>query len=234
MGPIGGGYTFPGPPNIPLGIPPPNCGPPGPPPPGPPPPGPPNAGPELLGRPNCDGEPKGPPGPGPGPLYGGPAEFGGGGKPAPLTFCGGPGPGVEEPEGAGDAVYCGVLEPGGGPPGKPPGPLLPPAPPAGDPWPTEGKTGPAAPKLLGALPFGVKEPGPPADWGPGPTTTSPGPPPPLFGGPALPGPPLPFQLPGPPPVASSFRALGRLSGAPGARRLSPGGRERERDGEGES
>lgn len=42
-------------------------------------------------------------------------EFGGG-KPAPLTFCGGAGPGVDEPDGAGDAVYCGVFDPGGGPP----------------------------------------------------------------------------------------------------------------------
>lgn len=42
-------------------------------------------------------------------------EFGGG-NPAPLTFCGGAGPGVEDPEGAGDAVYCGVFDPGGGPP----------------------------------------------------------------------------------------------------------------------
>lgn len=34
-----------------------------------------------------------------------PAEFGGGGKPAPVG-CDGAGPGVDEPEGAGDAVYC--------------------------------------------------------------------------------------------------------------------------------
>ncbi|KAJ8961861.1 hypothetical protein NQ318_021479 [Aromia moschata] len=51
--------------------------------------------------------------PGPGPLYGGPALLGGGGG---KLFCGGPGPGVDEPDGAGDAVYCGVVEPGGGPP----------------------------------------------------------------------------------------------------------------------
>lgn len=198
-------------------------------PPAPPPP-PPNAGPELFGRPNCEGEPKGPPGPGPGPLYGGPAELalGGGGKPAPLTFCGGPGPGVDEPEGAGDAVYCGVLEPGGGP-WNPLGPPGPPPPPAGDPCPTEGKTGPPPPNEFGA-PFGVKLPGPPADCGPGPTT-SPGPP---VGGPP-PGPPAPFQPAGPP-DASSFSALGRLRGAPGAtpRRLNPAGGNggaRQRTGE---
>lgn len=37
------------------------------------------------------------------PLYGGPELFGGGGKP-PALGCG-PGPGVEEPLGAGEAVY---------------------------------------------------------------------------------------------------------------------------------
>lgn len=96
-----------------------NCGPPNPPgPPGDGKCGPPNEGPELPGRPNggplADGEPNGPDA-GPGPLYGTPPEFGGGGKPAPLTFGGGPGPGVDEPDGAGDAVYCGVFDPGGGP-----------------------------------------------------------------------------------------------------------------------
>lgn len=48
-------------------------------------------------------------------MYAGPAEFGGGGNPALLTFWGGPGPGVDEPDGAGDALYCGVFDPGGGP-----------------------------------------------------------------------------------------------------------------------
>lgn len=66
----------------------PNCGPPK--------CGVPNDGPELLGRPNggaftFDGEPKGP-------LAFGP--FGGAGKPP----CGGAGPGVDDPEGAGDAA----------------------------------------------------------------------------------------------------------------------------------
>lgn len=41
-------------------------------------------------------------------------EFGGG-NPAPLTFCGGAGPGVDDPDGAGE-VYCGVFDPGGGGP----------------------------------------------------------------------------------------------------------------------
>lgn len=37
-----------------------------------------------------------------------------GGAPGKLDPCGvGPGPGVEDPEGAGEAVYWGVLEPGG-------------------------------------------------------------------------------------------------------------------------
>lgn len=83
-----------------------------------------NGGPEELGRPpNCgpllDGEPYGL-----GPLkVGGPAEFEVGGK-----GCG-PGPGVEEPDGAGEAVYCGVDEPVGGPEYGPP---------AGEPAPTGG------------------------------------------------------------------------------------------------
>lgn len=194
-GPIGGPW-----PNGDPGMPP-NCGPKpggfGPPPGkwggGPPPPL--NAGPELLGRPNWDGDPKAPP-PGPPPWMwpGGPAEFGGCGNPAPLTFWGGPGPGVDDPEGAGEAVYCGVLLPGGGPPwtnggirvrsltlrwkagwpceftcenmtgGPPPPPPPPPALPAGDAWPTGGKTGPPA-KELG--PVGVKPPEllPPAEPG---------------------------------------------------------------------
>lgn len=52
------------------------------------------------------------------------------------SFCGGPGPGVDEPEGAGEAVYWGVPEPGGGPEygGAPAGE---PAPPGG-PWKGEG------------------------------------------------------------------------------------------------
>lgn len=65
----------------------------------------PNAGPELPGRPNggADGEPKGPLVFGP--LYCGvDPEFGGIGKPALLTFCGGAGPGVDDPDGAGDAA----------------------------------------------------------------------------------------------------------------------------------
>ncbi|KYM87372.1 hypothetical protein ALC53_03559, partial [Atta colombica] len=62
-----------------------------------------NGGPEEPGRPtNCGGAPEGDPnGLGPGPLYGGPELFGGGGKPVELG--GGPGPGVEEPLGAGEA-----------------------------------------------------------------------------------------------------------------------------------
>lgn len=75
------------------------------------PPGP-GPGPPTKGGPEEPGLPKGGPpaegepnGPGPGPLYGGPALFGGGGNPALPTDCGGPGPGVDEPEGAGDAVY---------------------------------------------------------------------------------------------------------------------------------
>lgn len=81
-----------------------------------------------------DGDPKdicGPPAFGP-PWNGGPALLFGGGKPAFPTFC--CGPGVEEPkmysisidwkkkkclcwslpDGAGEAVYCGVFEPGAG------------------------------------------------------------------------------------------------------------------------
>lgn len=42
-------------------------------------------------------------------MYCGVDEFGG----APGKLAGGAGPGVEDPDGAGDAVYCGVLEPGG-------------------------------------------------------------------------------------------------------------------------
>lgn len=86
---------------------------------------PPNGGPDEFGRPtNCgpllEGEPNGL-----GPLnVVGPAEFDVGGKPG----CG-PGPGVEDPDGAGDAVYCGVDEPVGGPEYGPP---------AGEPAPTGG------------------------------------------------------------------------------------------------
>lgn len=81
----------------------------------PPGPGPPtNGGPDEPGLPKggppADGDPKGP---GPGPLYWGPALFGGGGKTGFPTDCGGPG--VDEPDGAGEAVYWGVVEPGGGP-----------------------------------------------------------------------------------------------------------------------
>lgn len=98
-----------------------------------------NGGPEDPGRPiNCDapeGEPKGP---WPGPLKGGPPELGGGpGK--PELGCGGPG--VDEPDGAGEAVYWGVAEPGGGPPyGVPPAGE--PAPPGG-PWNGDGPWKPA-------------------------------------------------------------------------------------------
>lgn len=116
-GPIGPAIGCPGPNGLPGGIPycgPPNgwpcegkCGLPA--------PGGTNGGPEEPGRPtNCGGAPDGDPnGLGPGPLYGGPEFVGGGGKPVELG--GGPGPGVEEPLGAGEAVYCGVAEPGGGP-----------------------------------------------------------------------------------------------------------------------
>lgn len=66
----------------------------------------PNAG-ELPGRPNgCGAPPEGEPnGPLVGPLY---CVL----PIAPLTFDDGAGPGVDEFEGAGDAVYCGVFEPG--------------------------------------------------------------------------------------------------------------------------
>lgn len=82
-----------------------------------------NGGPDELGRPNCgpllDGDPYGL-----GPLkVVGPAEFEVGGKDC------GPGPGVDEPDGAGEAVYCGVDEPVGGPEYGPP---------AGEPAPTGG------------------------------------------------------------------------------------------------
>lgn len=132
-----------------------NCGPPKPPGPlgdgkcGPPNP----AGPELFGLLNGgppDGDPNGPPAFGPGPLYGGPLD-GGGGKPAPLTFAGGPGPGVDDPDGAGDAVYCGVLEPGGGPWYWTGCPLL-----AGLPCPAFGNTATGPPNELG--PDGVNPP----------------------------------------------------------------------------
>lgn len=105
----------------------------------PPGPGPPtNGGPDEPGRPKggppADGDPNGP---GPGPLYGGPALFDGGGNPA---FCWGPG--VEEPDGAGDAVYWGVVEPGGGPLWYGGAPAGEPAP-AGGPWNGEGPWKPA-------------------------------------------------------------------------------------------
>lgn len=58
---------------------------------------------------NIPGEPNGPAWFGP--LYCGVAEFGG--APGKFAPCGGAGPGVEDPDGAGDAVYCGVFEPGG-------------------------------------------------------------------------------------------------------------------------
>lgn len=70
------------------------------------------------------GEPNGPPWFGP--LYWGVVEFGG--PPGKFGPCGGAGPGVEDPEGAGDAVYCGVLDPGG------------PVKVAGLPWPPSGNT----------------------------------------------------------------------------------------------
>lgn len=67
-----------------------------------------NGGPDELGRPiNCggllDGEPNGL-----GPLK---FELDVGGK----AFGWGPGPGVEEPDGAGEAVYWGVEDPAGAP-----------------------------------------------------------------------------------------------------------------------
>lgn len=72
--------------------------------------GPTNGGPEEFGRFTNwppEGEPKGP-----GPLKGGPVELEGGGKPWGGL---GPGPGVDEPEGAGEAVYWGVVDPAVGP-----------------------------------------------------------------------------------------------------------------------
>lgn len=60
-----------------------------------------------------------------GPLYCGVDELGG--APGKLDPWGGAGPGVDDPEGAGEAVYCGVFDPGG------------PASVAGLPWPS-GKT----------------------------------------------------------------------------------------------
>lgn len=51
-----------------------------------------------------------------------------GGAPGKLDPCGGAGPGVDDPDGAGEAVYCGVFDPGG------------PASVAGLPWPPSGKT----------------------------------------------------------------------------------------------
>lgn len=113
-----------------------------------------NGGPEEPGRPtNCGGAPDGDPnGLGPGPLYGGPVLFGGGGKPAELG--GGPGPGVDEPLGAGDAVYCGVAEPGGPWYGGAP---------AGLPALPGNGLGPWKPALLGGPPVLLygPEPGPP-------------------------------------------------------------------------
>lgn len=150
-GPIGPviGWPGPGPKGDPGGIP--NPGPPKgcpgeakwglPPGPGPGPPT--KGGPEDPGRPKggppVEGDPNGP---GPGPLYGGPPLFCGGGNPAFPTDCGpGPGPGVEEPDGAGDAVYCGVDDPGGGPwyGGAPAGEPAP----AGGPWNGDGPWKPA-------------------------------------------------------------------------------------------
>lgn len=61
-----------------------------------------------------------------GPLYWGVVEFGG--APGKFGPCGGAGPGVDDPEGAGEAVYCGVLDPGG------------PVKVAGLPWPPSGNT----------------------------------------------------------------------------------------------
>lgn len=59
-------------------------------------------------------------------MYCGVDEFGG--APGKLDPWGGAaGPGVDDPEGAGEAVYCGVLDPGG--PAN-----------AGLPWPPSGKT----------------------------------------------------------------------------------------------
>lgn len=79
-----------------------------------PPPGGTKGGPDDPGRLTNCGAPVGEPnGFGPGPLNGGPELFGGGGKPPELG--GGPGPGVDDPLGAGDTVYCGVADPGGGP-----------------------------------------------------------------------------------------------------------------------
>lgn len=78
----------------------------------------------------------------------------GGGNPAPLTFCGGAGPGVDDPEGAGEAVYCGVFDPGGGP-WNCTGWL-----PAGLPCPAfGGNTGPP-PNELGPPPLWANPPGP--------------------------------------------------------------------------
>lgn len=111
-----------------------------------------NGGPEDPGRPtNCGPAAEGDPnGPGPGPLYGGPL-LGGGGKPAD---CGGPGPGVDEPDGAGEAVYWGVPEPGGGPEygGAPAGEPAP----AGGPWKGDGPWKPAGGPEKFWFEFGAK------------------------------------------------------------------------------
>ena len=79
-----------------------------------PPPGGAKGGPDDPGRlTNCGAPPDGETnGLGPGPLKGGPELFGGGGNP---ELGGGPGPGVEDPLGAGEALYWGVADPGGGP-----------------------------------------------------------------------------------------------------------------------
>lgn len=123
------------------------------------------AGPELPGLPNCgpllEGEPKGtfPVGP----LNGGCEFCCGGGNPDEG------GPGVDDPDGAGDAVYCGVFDPGGA--WKLFGCILP----AGEPW-LGGKT-PGPPKLFPLFP-------------PAPPKLFPAPPP-------CGSPPFPFQLLGP-------------------------------------
>lgn len=98
-----------------------------------------NCGPEEPGLPINWDPPEGEPnGPWAGPLKAGPPEFGGGPGNPELGWGG---PGVDDPDGAGEAVYWGVPDPGGGPPygGPPAGD---PAPPGG-PWKGDGPWKPA-------------------------------------------------------------------------------------------
>lgn len=97
------------------------------------------------------------------------------------------------PDGAGDAVYCGVFDPGGGPPWNCTGWPLP----AGLPWPAFGNTDTGPPNEFG--PLWAKPPGP-FPWSdteePGPLF-QPAPESSKFGGKPIDGPGGAFLLPNP-------------------------------------